>query len=129
MHADQKNKISKEMYLKEIYLLRDQDPKPMDLIRKMKVSKSSVSEMLKKLAEEGVIRYESFGTITLTDKGIMEAMNVLRKYLVIKKFLKDTLMLPEEQLHEEACNLEHAFSDASIARLNIFNLGKEKHRN
>ena len=122
LHVEQKHKISTEMYLKIIFLLKEEtgeDPKPVDVVKELGISKGSVSEMLKKLVDEGYIQYESYGKITLTDKGLEHAKNVVRKYLVIKHFLKDILKISPETVHDEACNLEHAFADESIAKLNI----------
>ena len=122
LHIKQKDKISTEMYMKTIYQLQEkigEDIRPVDLVRELELTKGSVSEMVKKLADEGFILYESYGKIKLTEKGIKTAKNVLRKYLTVKKFLKDILKTNPETLHDEACNLEHAFSDESIAKLNI----------
>ncbi len=122
-HSSQKSKISTEMYLKEIYLFHDKNksyPKAVDLVKELKFSKGTVSEMLKKLETLKLITYKDF-EIKLTKKGMMEAKNVVRKYVVIKKFLSDVLKTPDDKIHEEACNLEHAFSDESVAKLNILN--------
>ncbi len=122
LHGSQKDKISTEMYLKTIFLFQEskkEDPRPVDIVNELELSKGSVSEMMKKLAEEGLIKYESYGKIKLTKKGLESAKNVVRKYLVIKKFLLDILKIDAAKVHDEACNLEHGFSDESIAKLNI----------
>ena len=122
LHGKQKHRISTEMYLKTIFLLKEEkndDPRPVDIVNGLGLSKGSVSEMIKKLNEENLIEYESYGKIKLTEKGLEKAKNVVRKYLVIKEFLKDVLKITESKIHDEACNLEHAFSDESIAKLNI----------
>ena len=88
-HSSQKNKISTEMYLKEIYLYNEKNnsfPKAIDLVKELKFSKGTVSETLKKLESENLISYKAH-EIKLTKKGVMEAKNVVRKYVVIKKFL------------------------------------------
>ncbi len=123
LHSSQKDKISTEMYLKTIFLLQEKgiQPKPVDLVNELELSKGSVSEMVKKLTEEGVINYESYGVITLTKKGLQKAKNVVRKYLTVKEFLINVLKTPIDKVHDEACNLEHAFSDSSIAKLNVLN--------
>ncbi|PIN78650.1 hypothetical protein COV16_05670 [Candidatus Woesearchaeota archaeon CG10_big_fil_rev_8_21_14_0_10_34_8] len=122
LHGYQKNKISKEMYLKAIFLFKEKhskDPKPVDIAKELQLSKGSVSEQLNKLAEEEIISYESYKPITLTKKGMQDAKNVVRKYLTVKKFLTNFLNIKEDNAHTEACNLEHGFSDESIAKLNI----------
>lgn len=120
IHPQQKDNISTEMYLKTIFLLREathQDPRPVDVVKALHLSKGSVSEMLKKLAEEKYIDYHSYGSIALTLKGLKKARNVMRKYLIIKRFLADYLRVAPAHVHGEACALEHAFSDESIKKL------------
>ena len=122
IHIEQKDRMSTEMYLKTIYILSEENDgnvKPVDLINKMNLSKASVSEMLKKLKEDELVTYSRYEDISLTKKGIVKGKNILRKYIIIKKFLEEVLKLDKEKCPEEACNLEHAFSDESVARLNI----------
>ncbi|MEM3374804.1 MAG: metal-dependent transcriptional regulator [Candidatus Woesearchaeota archaeon] len=120
-HISQKDKISREMYLKSIYLLLDKKGKikAIDLSNYLKIKKSSVSEMLKKLILEKYITINNH-FIKLTKKGEKEAKNVLRKYLIVKDFLINVLKISPEKAEQEACELEHGFSDESIAKLNIF---------
>ena len=121
IHSEQKDKISTEMYLKTIFMLKEEkdiDPRPIDLVKELQLSKGSVSEMLKKLDDEKYIHYESYGKITLTLKGLKHARNVMKKYLIIKRFLTDYLRISPKNIHEEACALEHSFSDESIKKLN-----------
>jgi DtxR family transcriptional regulator, Mn-dependent transcriptional regulator len=123
LHSKQKDKISTEMYLKTIFLLNEKknDVKPVDLVNELGLVKGSVSEMIKKLSDQGLINYESYGSITLTKKGLTKAKNVVRKYLTVKRFLRDVIKTSPDKIHDEACNLEHAFSDESIAKLNVLN--------
>ena len=122
LHGRQKHRISTEMYLKTIFLLREkkgEDIRPVDLVNELELSKGTVSEMLRKLSDEDLVSYESYSRVKLTEKGYEKAKNVVRKYLVIKEFLANILKISPEKVHDEACNLEHAFSDESIAKLNI----------
>jgi len=131
LHGTHRQNISTEMYLKTIYLLKEEnnlDPKPVDLVNELNLSKGTVSEMIKKLSDDKYLEYESYGQIILTKKGLKVAKNVLRKYLVIKKFLKDVLKITDEKIHGEACSLEHGFSDESIAKLNVLNKLLEKNK-
>ena len=59
LHGKQKHRISTEMYLKTIFLLREKkkkDPRPVDVVRELDLSKGTVSEMLRKLTEEGFMK-------------------------------------------------------------------------
>ena len=120
LHRNQKNKISTEMYLKSIFLFKEknnQDPRPVDIVKDLKLSKGTVSEMLKKLGNKGFVDYASYNKIKLTKKGLEKAETVVERYLIIKQFLTKVLNVPREEAHDEACNLEHAFSDDSVSRL------------
>ncbi len=120
LHKNQKDKIATEMYLKTIYMYEQQHNKKarlIDLARELSLSKSSVSEMIKKLSEKKLIEYESFSIIKLTEKGSEKAKNITKKYNTIKRFLIEVLKVNNKDAHHEACNLEHAFSDKSIKKL------------
>ena len=117
----EKNDIAKEMYLKAVLqLTKEGDVRPVDLVKCLGVTKGSVSEMLKKLEEDGFVEYESFKNINLTAKGRKKANLVLRKYHIVREFLDHVLGMKGEQLHDNACNLEHAFSDEAIEKLEEF---------
>lgn len=126
-----------EMYLKAILQLEDRTEglvKPIDVSKYLNISKPSVSEMLKKLDSQGYIRYESYKDIKLTPKGLKEAKRVNHKYLVIKSFLTDVLEVEvdDKKVHNEACKLEHEFSDKTIEILakklpELKKLGAPKH--
>ena len=120
LHGKQKDRISTEMYLKTIFQLKEKlksDPRPIDIVNELELSKSSVSEMLRKLDEDGFLVYESYGKAKLTSKGIEMAKGVVKKFKIIERFLSEILKIPKEKIYDEACNLEHAFSDYSIERL------------
>ena len=108
------------MYLKTIFLFKqdnERNPKPVDLVRELGLSKSSVSEMLKKLDSEGLLKYESYSNVVFTAKGLKYAQKVLYKYLVIEKFLIKVLKIDKKKAFDEACDLEHGFSDESVKKL------------
>ena len=94
LHKNQKERISTDMYLKSILeyeLDNGKKSKPIEIVKSLNLTKGSVSEMIKKLEEENYIKYESYGEINLTEKGLKRAKNVKKKYVVIKKFLDEVL--------------------------------------
>ncbi|MBT3465152.1 metal-dependent transcriptional regulator [archaeon] len=131
LHKNQKERISTDMYLKSILeyeLDNGKKSKPIEIVKSLNLTKGSVSEMIKKLEEENYIKYESYGEINLTEKGLKRAKNVKKKYVVIKKFLDEVLKFDTSKSHIEACNLEHAFSDESITKLNTLLKFLEKNK-
>ena len=123
LHSDQRLRLAKEMYLKAILQLSQEGEgvvKPKDLVICLGVTKGSVSEMVKKLEEEGFLKYESFKSINLTAKGKRKANLILKRYHIIVSFLEKSLKLQPNKIHAEACRLEHAFSDDSIESMEFF---------
>jgi len=116
-----KEKISKEDYLRAMYhLLEDNNKKEIksvEIAKFMKVSKPSVSEMLKKLKKEDMINFKKYGEVKLTRKGIKSAIDITYKHRIIELFLKEVIKVKNSAIHNEAHKLEHAFSGNSIKKL------------
>jgi Mn-dependent DtxR family transcriptional regulator len=112
---------SVEMYLKEIYILsRDGDAaKTGAIAERLGISAGSVTEMLDRLQEQGLLEYEKYRGARLTDDGTRQARELLRKHCLIERFLVESLGI-EEGFHEEACRLEHVMSDEVAERLERF---------
>jgi DtxR family transcriptional regulator, Mn-dependent transcriptional regulator len=82
-----------------------------DISKTLKVAPASVTEMLKKLSENGYIHYSPYHGSTLTAKGIQEAQRIARKHRLLERFLSDVLHIKADQVHTQACEMEHALSD------------------
>lgn len=76
-----------------------------------KIAPPSVTEMLKKLAENGYVNYSRYHGSTLTPKGQQEAQKITRKHRLLEKFLSDVLHVGKDHVHTQACEMEHALSD------------------
>ena len=110
---------TKEDYLRAIYHLQEEQDNTVgvssvDIHKYLHISKSSVSEMIRKLTADKLINSELYGKITLTKKGFSHAKDITRKHRIIEVFLTEILKIKLEKVHEEAHRLEHAFSDESI---------------
>ena len=104
---------SVEEYLEAIYSFNERGElaKNQDLSEKLKVSPPSVTEMIKKFADEGLVTYEPYKGVLLTGKGTARAQAVVRKHRLLERFLHNTLGLKMEKIHDEACKLEHSISN------------------
>ncbi|MGE5618835.1 MAG: FeoA domain-containing protein [Sphingomonadaceae bacterium] len=80
------------------------------LAKERQVSAPSVTEMLGRLSERGLISYQPRGEITLSDEGRALARSVMRRHRLWERFLHDILGFPWDRVHGEACKLEHATS-------------------
>jgi DtxR family Mn-dependent transcriptional regulator len=104
---------STQDYLKAVYgLSRNGDlVTTTEISQKLEVAPASVTEMLKKLAQDGYVKYHPYHGSTLTEKGLQEAKKVTRKHRLLETFLSDVLHIGKDKVHTEACQLEHALSD------------------
>lgn len=110
---------SLEEYLEAIYSYNEkgQLAKNSDLAKKLKVAPPSVTQMVQKLAEEGLVEYVPYKGASLTGKGTALAQKVVRKHRLLERFLHDVLGIGLNKVHEEACRMEHGLSDEAAAAL------------
>lgn len=104
---------NKEDYLKMIYELGGDKVQVSnkDIAKGLHISAPSVSEMIKKLLEEGYVEYELYRGVKLTEYGLKEAKRVKRKHLLWEVFLVEKLGYNWDEVHEEAEKLEHVTSE------------------
>lgn len=104
---------SVEMYLLTIYRLTENAPraKTSQIAAVMDVRMSSVSEMLTRLNEAGYVIHEGYKGAKLTPSGQGIALDRLRKHRLLETFLAQMAGYAIDEVHEEACRLEHVISD------------------
>ncbi len=108
-----------EEYLKTMYILKKQNGniRVTDIAKKMNCTKPSVNKAIYNLKDNGLLNYESYGTIELTEEGEELAKKILEAYDIIYVFLKDVLELEEENAKEEAEKIKSTISDNTINKL------------
>lgn len=108
-----------EEYLKTMYILKKQNDniRVTDIANKMNCSKPSVNKAINNLKENGLVNYESYGKIELTEEGEELAKKILEAYDIVYLFLKDVLNLEEEEAKKEAEKIKLAINDATINKL------------
>ncbi len=109
-----------EEYLETIlYLIKKNNApaKTKQIADEMNISSPSVTEMIKKLSEEGFVKYKPYYGVEFTKKGALEAARIKRRHQVLEKFLVDVLGINTKIAHSEACELEHAVSDMVLERI------------
>ncbi|QAY72816.1 metal-dependent transcriptional regulator [Agromyces protaetiae] len=103
-----------EDYLKTVYSHTEWQPDPITpsvLAGKLGVAPSSVTEMVKKMAAQGLVQHVPYGAVRLTDAGRLRALAVVRRHRLIETWLVRELGYGWDQVHDEAEVLEHAVSD------------------
>lgn len=114
---------SEENYIKVIYHLSLVSPKGINTnaIAGMIESKaSSVTDMVKKLAEKELVDYQKYQGVTLTQKGLHAAKMIVRKHRLWEVFLVEKLDFTWDEVHDLAEELEHIKSEKLINRLDEF---------
>lgn len=104
-----------EDYLEAIWNLQDKKGyvKAKDIADKLEVTRPSVSEMIKKLAENNYILYEKYGGIVFTVEGKKLAQEIKRRHTLLVEFLK-IIGVDEKNAQQDACKLEHDISPETI---------------
>lgn len=112
--------ISEENYIKVIYHLSQVSPQGIstNAIAEMMHSKpSSVTDMIKKLAEKNWVNYMRYQGVTLTPSGLNAALMIIRRHRLWELFLVQHLEFSWDEVHELAEELEHIKSEKLIDRL------------
>src|SRR5690606_26365008 len=81
------------------------------------IQPASVSGMIKRLAEAGLLEYVPYRGVRLTERGAREALRVVRRHRILETYLCERLGYSWDDVHGEAERLEHAASDGLIERM------------
>lgn len=110
-----------EDYLKCILLEQQREPEALVSMGRISAALSvvpgSVTAMVKTLADGGLVTYEPYSGVRLTDPGRQLALHVLRRHRLIELFLVRVVGMDWSEVHSEAEELEHAVSDRLIERM------------
>jgi DtxR family Mn-dependent transcriptional regulator len=82
-----------------------------DLAERLGVTPGSVSAMVRKLAELGLVEHQPYRGVKLTEHGRAVALEVLRHHRLLELFLAQELGMPWDRVHDEAEVLEHVISE------------------
>ncbi len=111
--ADGKISENIEEYLEVLYRngSNGEQVSTTQLSKDLGIAPGSVTQMLKKLEDLGYIVYTPYKGATLTFDGMKIAQKMTRKHRILEKFLLDILKIKEDNVHDQACEMEHALSD------------------
>ena len=115
--------FSEENYLKAIYHISQKHHSAVStnaIAEHIRSRASSVTDMIKKLAEKGYVEHIPYQGVQLTDKGRTVAIGVVRKHRLWEVFLVDKLNFKWDEVHDVAEQLEHIKSEKLINELDDF---------
>ena len=88
-----------------------------DIASALGISKASVSHMMNVLRDEGYVTKEKYGTVALTERGRKTAVNIKRRYEVLKSFFHHVLGVEAAIAAEDACRIEHLISSETADQI------------
>ncbi len=111
-----------ERYLEAIYEIAasKETIRVKDIAALLSVSSPSVSEMVDKMVDGGLVTHDKYRDISLTGRGRSIARGLNRKHEVIKHFFVNVLEVDEQTADSDACEIEHVISDETLDRLVSF---------
>lgn len=115
--------FSEENYLKTIYHLTtrlDAEVSTNAIAEMMETKPSSVTDMLKKLADKDLVNYKKYQGVSLTENGKLAAKMIVRKHRLWEVFLVEKLDFSWDEVHDIAEQLEHIKSEKLINKLDNF---------
>ncbi|MBT3190213.1 MAG: metal-dependent transcriptional regulator [Anaerolineae bacterium] len=119
-----------EDYLKAIYTISVDglSASTNALAERLKIAPASVTGMIKRLAETSppLVDYRKHYGVTLTPAGERAALKVIRQHRLLETYLHESLGFSWDEVHEEACRMEHVISDAFSERIDAI-LGHPTH--
>lgn len=111
-----------EDYLEAIYHLEQEHriARVRDIAERLNVRMSSVTSALRTLSSRGLLKYDPHQYISLTEAGVLQAQDIVRKHRVLKRFLVKVLKIEDPSAEDNACRMEHHLDPEVIERLVCF---------
>ncbi len=106
-------------YLEKLYWFEEAgiEPTQANLARGMNVSQPSVTEMVRRLVDDGLVERDDRKRLHFTAHGHEVAQKVVSRHRLIETFLTTVFKIPWDEVHEEAHTFEHAISDSLEERM------------
>jgi DtxR family transcriptional regulator, Mn-dependent transcriptional regulator len=111
--------INTEDYIKAIYKLTLDGERVTTsaLATQLRVKDASITDMIKRLSDKGLIKYERYHGVTLSPRGRKMALGIVRRHRLWEMYLVTFLGFSWDKVHDEAERLEHVTSDDLEERL------------
>ncbi len=111
---EEKLTYSMEDYIEMIYRLSLASgyTRPQEVARRLKVQPPSATRMIQKLAGIGLVNYQRYGVVTLTEEGKQKGHLLLKRHNIIETFLKTIGV--NKGILEETEKIEHTISEETL---------------
>ncbi len=113
---------SLENYLETIFefIEKKGEARVTDIATEIGISKPSVNQALIVLSQMGLINYEKYAPLTLTEAGRKKAAEIHNRHHVFEEFLTKVLGVPQEIAQADACKMEHVISEETFLKFAEF---------
>jgi DtxR family Mn-dependent transcriptional regulator len=130
MVGDWMRKKTVEEYIEVICSLEREEgeARPGRMAARMGLKPPSITEMLRKLEEEGLVIYRSYSGVHLTPAGLAIARNLTRRHEILAEFLI-SIGVTRNRAEKDACQIEHHISEESVERIEEFVRRSHNHSN
>jgi DtxR family Mn-dependent transcriptional regulator len=109
---------SLEDYLEMVSFLADEgEVRITDIAARLGVSKPSVLTALRTLEEQGLLEHERYRTVSLTQKGVIQAAEIRDRHSFLTVFLKNVVGVSADVAEKDACKMEHLLSDETLKKM------------
>lgn len=110
---------SQEEYLKTMYILKNtlNEIKVTEIAKRLSKTKASVNNAINSLKQAGLVLYEPYGKIELTESGIKEAEKIIEANDIVKLFLVNLIGAKKEDAEKEAKVIKTVLSDNTLNKL------------
>lgn len=108
-----------EEYLETIYDIagKDGSAKTTEIAGRLKVAPASVTEAFQRLMNRGLVQYDRYKGASLAPKGLKIVLRIKRRHRLLEVFLHRVLNIEKENVHDQACKMEHALFDETANAL------------
>lgn len=119
---------SAEDYLETILMLQAKNGavRSIDIVRELDYSKPSVSVAMKRLRENGYLKMDAEGYITLLAPGLEIAERIYGRHCLLTQFFVQLGVSPETAA-EDACKIEHDLSEETFGKIKEYTLSHAEH--
>jgi len=118
-------------YLEAVYLLvqRDRVARMKEIAAHLGVGKSSATGAIQSLADRGLVNYDPYQFVTLTERGEVAGREIARRHEILKDFLVKVLGVADAAAETVACKMEHAIKGKVLGRfLRFLRFAEERSR-
>jgi DtxR family Mn-dependent transcriptional regulator len=121
---------SLEDYLEMVSFLADEgEVRVTDIAIRLKVSKPSVLTALKILEDQGLLKHERYGTVSLTKQGVVRAAEIRDRHSLLTAFLRNIVGVSADIAEKDACKMEHLLSEETLKKMRTLVNAKGEKRN